>query len=235
MRAFVVVWRTILSFYGELFFLVGMSTLWWLTGGISLAAVVLLGWPMIQVGGPWWLIPMLAVPAGPATAALAHVLRRTAREQRVDRSYLWEGFRLYWRRALALSAITAAGISMVLLNVMFYFAQGQWFLRALTALWLYLFVALLGMLLYLFPVLVGLEEPTIGNTLRTALALTFANPFYSIVLVLLAGLLTALNIGLAVLLIFVWPALMVLLGEHSLRLFMARIQGADEPEAPPDE
>lgn len=229
MRAFVVLWRTILSFYGELFLLVGMSTLWWLTGGISLVAVILFGWPMIQVGGPWWLMPLLAIPAGPATAALAHMLRRTAREQRADRSYFWEGFRLYWRKALALGAIAAASLSMVLLNVIFYFSQEHWLLRALTALWLYLFFALLGILLYLFPVLVGLEKPTIASALRTAAALAFANPLFTFLLVVLATLLTAVNIAFAVLVIFAWPALLVLLGEHSLLLFIDRAGLGAEP------
>ena len=233
MRAFVVVWRSIVSFYRELFLLVGISILWWLAGGFTVAAVVVLGWPMSQVGGPWWLMPLLAIPAGPATAALAHLARRAARELRVDRSYFWEGFRLYWKKALALNAIGMAGLSMLLLNVLFYASQENALLQALTALWLYLAVAWLSILLYLFPVLVGLEAPTIINVLRTCAALAFANPLFSILLVLMAFLLTALNIAFAVLLVFAWPALMVLLGEHALMKFVERA-GLGE-EAPHDD
>jgi hypothetical protein len=70
MRAFQVAWRAIVGFYNELFLLVGLSLLWWLTGGFMVAIAAMLGLAMLEVGGPWWTVPLLAIPAGPPTAAL---------------------------------------------------------------------------------------------------------------------------------------------------------------------
>jgi len=192
---------------------------------------VILGWPLLQIGGPWWLAPLAAIPAGPATAALANVARRAALEQHVDRSYFWEGLRIYWRRALALSAISMAVLSMLLLNVLFYLLQPNALLRVTVGLWLYLIVAWLSAQLYLYPVLLSLEQPTVLNTLRTSIMLVFANPVFSIVLVVLAIALTALSVGLAILLLLAWPALMILMGAHALKLMVERMGGQKtEPE-----
>ncbi len=234
MRAFLVTWRAIRSYYEDLFLLVGMSGLWWIVGGFFVGGAVVLGWPVLQVGGPWWLMPLaplLAIPAGPATAALANVVRRAAREQHVDRSYFWEGLRTYWRRALALSAISMTVLSLLLLNLLFYLAQPNALLRATVVLWLYLVVAWLSAQIYLYPVLIGLEQPTVLDALRISIMLVFANPFFSIVLVVLAIALTALSVGLAILLLLAWPALMLLMGEHASKLMVERIGGPKkEPE-----
>ena len=223
MRAFIVVWRALVSFYNELFFLIGMSLLWWLTGGIFVAAAILLGWPLATVSGAWWLAPLLAIPAGPATAALAHVARRVAREERVDRSFFWEGFRLYWRRALILNAISMAILALLCLNLIFYSGISISFLQALTILWLYLIIFWLAALLTLFPMLAALTEPKVWIALRTTALMTFANPLFSVLLLLLAVVLTALSVILVILLPLAWPALMALLGEHALKLVLEKV------------
>jgi uncharacterized membrane protein YesL len=225
MRAFSVTWRACVSFYNELFFLVGTNLLWWITGGIFVGAAVVLGWPLLQVNGPWWLAPVLAIPAGPATAALAYAMRQVARDLHVDRGFLWEGFRLYWRKALGLNAISMAVLSMLFLNLLFYISQRNTLLQALTFLWLYLIVFWFSVQLYLFPILVGMEQPSVLGALRMAAILAFANPLFSILLCVIAILLTGLSVALAILLLLAWPAVMTLLGEHSLMLFMERLGG----------
>ena len=225
MRAFGVVWRTIVSFYNEMFLLIGLSLLWWITGGIFIgvaAVAASLGWPLFTMDDPWWLAPLLAIPVGPATAALAHVARRVAREERVDSSFYWEGFRLYWRKALALSAISMIILSLLCLNLAFYKGLTITVLQALSFLWLYLVVFWLCAQLYLFPVLIALKEPKIWAALRTTAVVAFANPLYSIVLLILALALTALCVVLAILVPLAWPALMLLLGENALKLLLER-------------
>ena len=226
MRAFLVAIRAVVTFYNDLFLLVGMSVLWWLTGGIFVAAVVVLGWPMLEINGPWWLMPLLAIPAGPATAGLANVARRSARELHVNRSFFFDGLRTYWRQALALSAISMGGLSLLLLNLLFYLTRMSGLLQMVAILWLYLIILWMSMQVYLYPVLVGLEEPSVWAALRTSLVLVLANPLFSIILVLLAILLTGISIVLAILLLFAWPALVVLLGEHALKLLVERAQAS---------
>ncbi len=212
MRAFLVVWRAIVALYNDLFPLVGLSLLWWVTGGIFVAVAVVIGWPLFAAGGPWWVAPLAAIPAGPATAAMAAVARRCARGISIDRSHYFEGFKRYWRPALAISAIGMVGLALLGLNLVFYFFQANDLLRALTFLWAYGILFWLGVQIFVYPFLVSLEHPTIRMALRNALAATFANPLFSLLLLVIACALTALSIVLPILLLFIWPALDIVAG-----------------------
>jgi uncharacterized membrane protein YesL len=233
-RAFGVTWRTIVSLYNELFLLVGMSCLWWVTGGLFVGLAVYLGLFVLPIlnGPEWWLIflvPLAAIPAGPATAALANVTSRAARELHVDGSYYWEGWRACWRKALTLNAINMGILAILLFNLFFY-ASRPGFVQIIAFLWLYLILFWLGMQIYLFPILARLENPSIFSALRNAAILTFANPLFSIALVLLAATLTGVSIGIAILLLLAWPALMSLLGHQALSLFIERAGGVKKEE-----
>ncbi len=224
MRPFVATWRTLVSFYNDLFLLMGMSGLWWITGGFMAGAAAVLTWAVLQAGGPVWLLPLLAIPAGPASAALANVTRQSARDLAADRSFFFDGLRTYWRQALGLSAASMAVLSLLLLNLLFYASQSNSWLRALGLLWLYLLLVWLVVQIYLYPALVALKEPTVWGALRMATVLAFANPLYTFVLLLIAAVLTGLNILLAILVVIAWPALMALLGEHSVKLLIEQVE-----------
>ncbi len=224
MRAFDTVWRACVSFYREMFTLIGVNIFWWLTGGVFFAAAVLLAWSGVVTGNIWVFVaaPLLAIPAGPAQAALADVARPTARDLRVNTSFYWEGFRPYGRLALLTSATSLVILSLLLLNLWFYWTRGG-ILQIFSFLWLYLVILWFGAQLYLYPVLVGLKQPTLGNILRTTAVVTLANPIYTTILSGLAVFLTGLSIVLAILLPLAWPAVIMLLGEHSFMLFMERM------------
>jgi uncharacterized membrane protein YesL len=241
MRAFVVTFRAIVSFYNELFLMISASLLWWVTGGVFIGLALALGWsalslaaaeslPLLDAGNPFWLMPLLAIPAGPATAALANMARPVARDLHSDRSMFWEGFRLYWKRALALSAISMVVLALLLLNLLFYISRSNTFVQAFSLFWAYLIVFWLGVCFYTYPVLIGLKEPSVWATLRTAVALTFANPFFSLILVVVGVALTVLSVVLAILLLLAWPAVIILMGEHGLKLFVERVRGPDAPD-----
>ena len=222
MKAFSVAWRALVSYYNDLFFLAGMSLLWWVTGGVFAGAAILAGWVLLRSNGPWWLAPLLAIPAGPASAALANAARRSARDLHVDRTLYLDGLRLYWRQALALSAVSMAVLSLLLLNILFYSSRNTALLWALTFFWGYLSAFWIGVQVYLYPVLVGLDTPTVPGALRIALAMAFANPIFSLVLLVLAAIITCVSVALAVTLFAAWPAVMILLGEHSVRFIVDR-------------
>lgn len=222
MRAFTVLWRTIVTFYNEMFTLIGLSLLWWVTGGFFVGLAVFFGWPLLVEGGAWWLAPLLAIPAGPATAALAVVARRCVRDIHVDRSYYFDGFRVYWRQALVVSAICAIGLALLFLNLIFYLNQGAPLLRALSVLWAYLILFWVSVQFYVYPMLVGLERPSVWGAFRSAALIVGANPFYSLMLAVLAGVLTALSVVLVILVVMAWPALMALFSEHGGHLVLVR-------------
>jgi len=239
MRAFSVAFRAIVSFYNELFLMVATSLLWWVTGGIFAGLALALSWSalglagrenlsLLDSGNPFWLMPLLAIPAGPATAALANVSRPVARDLHADRSMFFEGFRTYWKQALALSAIAMVVLSLLLLNLIFYISRENAFFQTFSLFWALLIVFWLGVCLYMYPVLVGLKEPGVMAALKTTVAVAFGNPFFSLLLVVIAGALTVLSVVVAILLLLAWPAVIALLGEQGLKLFVERVRGPED-------
>lgn len=238
MKAFTVAWRTFVSFYNELFFLIGMSLLWWITGGVFVGLACALGWATFISVGPWstgllrlWLAPVVAIPAGPAIMALAAVSRRSARDRRVDRSDYFEAFKAHWKQGLALNAIGMVVLALLLLNLVFYLNQPNPVLRMLSMMWVYLILFWLSIQFYVYPFFMALEKPVVLGSLRMAGVSAFANPLFSILLLVCAGAVTAVSLMLAVPILIAWPVLMALLGEHSLRLFLQRAgvkENADE-------
>jgi hypothetical protein len=222
MRAFLVAWRALRSFFGELAFLIGMSLLWFVTGGLAVILVVLVGWPMALMNGPWWLAPLLAIPVGPATAALAVVARRCAVELRVTRAFYMDGLRIYWRSALALNAIGMGVLALLLMNIAFYATRSSGFVQGLALIWGYALLFWVSVLFYAYPVLVRMEKPTALGALRTAILGSLANPIFSVILVLIAAAFTVVGMLTVILFFLTWPALLALLGEHSFRLFLER-------------
>jgi hypothetical protein len=230
-RAFGVAWRSIVSFYNELYLLVGISLLWWVTGGIFVALSGAAAWILIQAGGVWWFSPLIAIPAGPASAALAYLTRQVVRDLAADRAYYLEGLRRYWKLALGVSAASMGILSLLILNIQFYSAQPQIAFRLFTVFWLWLGIFWFGIQLFIYPVLVGLKEPGFLATVRTASFLAFASPLFTVILLAIAGALTALSVVFAILVLLAWPAMMALLGEQSLLLIMQRLNPSGDGDS----
>ena len=229
MRAFIVAFRAIRSWLGELGFLIIASLLWFITGGLMVMVAAVLAWPMATIGGPWWLAPLLAIPIGPATAALAVVARRCAGELRVDRSFYFDALRAYWRPALGLSAIGMVGLTLILLNLIFYAARSGTLALVMLFLWADVLLFWLSVQFFVWPILVRMERPGALAAIRTAALAAWANPLFSLLLLVIAAILTGASIMLPFLVFVVWPAVMALLGEHSFRLFLERA-GVKEAE-----
>jgi uncharacterized membrane protein YesL len=230
MRAFPVAWRALAGLYGDLFFLIGMSLLWWITGGIFVAGAVVVALSLFVSGGPWWIAPLIAIPAGPATVALATVCRRVARNQPHDRQDYTDALKRDWKRGFALSAISMIALALILLNAIFYLFQENEILRFFAIVWIYIAVFWTSMQFLLYPFFVALEEPGALRSYKMALLATFANPLFATLLLLLALLLTGISIALPVLALLVWPALMGLMGEFALRLVLQRAGVEKEEE-----
>jgi uncharacterized membrane protein YesL len=226
MRAFVVTWRSLVSLYNELFLMVGVNLLWWVLGGFFIGATAILGYTMLYAGGPWWVAPLIAIPAGPASAALANVTHRAARDVHVDRSFFFDGLRQYWKKALGISAILGAGTALLILNMLFYFSRPEPLIQGLALLFLLLLVYWLSVQVYVFPILIGMKEPSVVGAIKMAVVMTFANPLFSVLLVVIAGALTALSVVLAILLLVAWPSIAMMMGSHALKLVVEMLGGA---------
>lgn len=222
MRAFVVAGRAILAFYNDLFVFAGMSLLWWLTGGIFVAAAVVAGLVLFVAGGAWWIAPLLAIPAGPALLALTSVTRQTTRGRAADRRDYFDAFKRNWKPGLALSALGMVVLSLLLLNLLFYVFAENNLLRLFSIVWAYLVLFWMSIQIYAYPYYLALEKPSLGHSLRMSALTTFANPLFSVLLLVVAALLTGISAVLVVLVFIAWPALMSLTGERALRLVLER-------------
>jgi uncharacterized membrane protein YesL len=100
-------------------------------------------------------------------------------------------------------------------------------LRTIAIVWGYLLVVWLSVQVYVYPIYASLEQPSLGMALRMAALAVLANPLFSVLLLVVAGALTALCVALPILLPIAWPALMALLGEHALELFLQRAGAGD--------
>lgn len=233
MRAFSIAWRALAGLYADLFFLIGMSLLWWLTGGFLVGVAAAVALSLFAAGGPWWIAPLIAIPAGPATVALAAVGRRVARRRPVDRLEYTDALKRDWKRALGLSAVGMIALTLALLNAIFYLLQTNTVLRLVSVAWLYITIFWLSMQFYVYPFFAALEQPSVLRSYKMAALAAFANPLFSTLLLLLAAALTAVSIALPVIVLLVWPALMALMGEHALRLLLQRagVEEQDEQNA----
>jgi uncharacterized membrane protein YesL len=230
MRAFVIAGKAILGFYNDMFVFAAMSLLWWVTGGFFVALAAIVGQSLFVSGGPWWITPMIAIPAGPATIALASVTRQTTRGRAADRRDYLDALKLNWKAGLALNALGMVVLSLLLLNLIFYTFQTNSALRLLSILWAYLVLFWTSIQLYIYPFYLALEKPSLWHSLRMAALGSFANPLFSVLLLVVAFGLTAVCVVLVVLVVIAWPALIALLGEHALRLMLERAGVRQEGE-----
>lgn len=222
MRAFVAAVRAVVGFYNDMFVYTSMSLLWWLTGGLFIAGAAIVGLVLFIAGGPWWLAPLVAIPAGPALLALAAGIRQTTRGRAADRRDYFAALKAHWKPGLALSALGMVVLSLLLLNLIFYLFQENTVLRMLSILWAYLVLFWLSIQFYVYPFYLALEKPGLGQALRMSALAAFANPLFSVLLLIPALLLTGLSLALVILIVIAWPALMALLSEHALRLLLER-------------
>ncbi|MGE5603158.1 MAG: hypothetical protein ACM30E_08905 [Nitrososphaerales archaeon] len=229
MRAFAVAGRAIISFYNDMFVFIAMSLLWWVTGGVFVAVAAVVGLALFAGGGPWWIAPLIAIPAGPAIIALASIARQTTRGRAADRRDYLHALKGNWRSGLALNTLGMVVLALLLLNLVFYAFQANLALRLLSILWIYLLLFWASMQFYVYPFYLALEKPTMGYSLRMAALATFANPLFSVLLLAVALALTAVSVVLAILVVIAWPSLMALVGDHALRLLLQRA-GVEQKE-----
>jgi uncharacterized membrane protein YesL len=230
MRAFSIAGKAILGLYNDMFVFTAMSLWWWVTGGFCVAGAALVGFVLFVAGGPWWIAPLVAIPAGPASLALASVTRQTVRGRAADRRDYFDALATLWKAGLTLSTLAMVVLSLLLLNLIFYAFQENATLRLISILWVYLLFFWASMQFYVYPFYLALEKPSLGQSLRMSALAAFANPLFSLVLLLIALALTALCVVLVVLVFIAWPALMALLGEHALRLLLTRAGVKQEGE-----
>jgi uncharacterized membrane protein (UPF0136 family) len=116
------------------------------------------------------------VAASPALVHCAVTLVRTGNLELAD---AWSGFRLHWRRGLALAALGASVAALGLFGIRFYTSTSLWPLAFLT---LYVLVLVSIFQLVLWTVAIAVPDRSLSGVAREAAAVVLERPGQSLVL-----------------------------------------------------
>jgi hypothetical protein len=177
-------WLALRDFYANSWRLLVVNTVL----GAALVASVLaaLAFPLAAV---------LVVAVGPIVAALVHCAVTLVRTGNLELGDAWSGFRLHWRRGLALASLGAALVALGVFGVRFYTTTALWPLAFLA---LYVLVLLAIFQLVLWTVAIAAPDLSLSGVARESAAVALARPGQSLVLGLALLLVNVAGIAAAV-------------------------------------
>jgi hypothetical protein len=177
-------WLALRDFYANSWRLLVVNTIL----GAALVASVLaaLAFPLAAV---------LVVAVGPIVAALVHCAVTLVRTGNLELADAWTGFRLHWRRGLALASLGAAVAVLGVFGIRFYTTTALWPLAFLA---LYVLVLLAMFQLVLWTVAIAVPERSLSGVARESAAVALARPGQSFVLGLALLLVNVAGIAAAV-------------------------------------
>jgi hypothetical protein len=141
------------------------------------------------------LAAVLVVAVGPIVAALVHCAVTLVRTGNLELADAWTGFRLHWRRGLALASLGATVAVLGVFGIRFYTTTALWPLAFLA---LYVLVLLAMFQLVLWTVAIAVPERSLSGVARESAAVALARPGQSFVLGLALLLVNVAGIAAAV-------------------------------------
>jgi len=198
---FTILWKSAVDVYSELFPMVGMNVLWLLLS-IPVVVVVTLVLILFKVPGelalPISLLFALLAPS-PSSVGIHNYVNQQVKEERVEFELFWSGLRRFWRPSLMLLGIGVFGTALLSVNLVFYLTSPLTVLHYFGILWLYAILLWIVMMLYMNPLLVEQENKSVKLIVRNAFLLSVDNVVPSLVLVVILVLLSAVSIGITLL------------------------------------
>jgi hypothetical protein len=161
-------WLALRDFYANSWRLLVVNTVL----GAALVASVLaaLAFPLAAV---------LVVAVGPIVAALVHCAVTLVRTGNLELGDAWSGFRLHWRRGLALASLGTAVAALGVFGIRFYTTTSLWPLAFLA---LYVLVLLAIFQLVLWTVAIAAPDLSLSGVARKSAAVALARPGQSFAL-----------------------------------------------------
>jgi uncharacterized membrane protein YesL len=185
------------------FLLLILCNLLWVALSLPIWAIAFL---ILSAGQPFVaaVVALLGVlPAGPATAGLYYVANRITDGRAAKIGEFFSAMRNHARVGIILTGASITGLVVILLNLGFYLSVNNIFGGLMLGLWLYLLIFWLGLMLYAFPLAFLQEQPDLRLLLRNAFLMTVGRPIFTVITLLLMGIILGLSIFL------VMPAFLV--------------------------
>jgi uncharacterized membrane protein YesL len=246
-RAIGAVWQGIRDVYDDLFPFVGMNLIW-LIPSLALASIfaAILGSIVLGVGAFGREAPtadletatytlsallgglMVVIGPNPAGAGFHYYANQKANDQRVEFAVFWEGLRLYWKKALVLFLISIGGVSLLVVNIVFYFTRNDQILGAIGMIFVWvLVIGWLPMQMYAMPLLMEQESKSIKLVVRNSAVLALGNPGFSLVLFVLVVVLTAVSVVIPIIVSLFGGALVAVIEQHAVITLLERYRSSN--------
>jgi hypothetical protein len=205
------IWAAIRDVFDEFMLLLGCNLIWCL---LSLP-LLWVAYALLSAGAvlPAAVVAMVGVlPAGPATAAMAHVANRVS-EGRATRVGEYLGaMRSYARRGWTLLGIWMLGFVIILVDIGFYLEVGNMVGAIILGLWVYMLAVWLALLIYIFPLMALQGDAfSLRGIARSAGLMVVGRPIFTLInlalmlLVIFGSLMTVVPIAvITVALLNVW-------------------------------
>lgn len=222
-----VTWSTVTGVYDELLTLMAGSVLWTLLtiplGLVIFAITQVFGWtPFVLLA-----LYLLPTPAAVGVHGMAHVIANQEVPHLAD---FWAALRAGWRRGLIMFVVGAAVLLIIVSDIGFLLRLEEDWPKIPALILFYLGVFWLGMQLYLVPLL--FEEPGISlrRAYQQAFLLAFANPIFTLFLLLVTFLFLALSSVVFLLLPLMTMSFIAVLGARGVRYQLIRYGRKPQPD-----
>ena len=198
MSIFSTFWQSVKDLFDELFSLMGVNLIWLL---ISAPLMVIAGL-LINAGlsGPGLVVALLGVlPMAPATAGLYTVVQRVAEGRVISWRLFFEGFREYSRLSWRVYGVWTLGLLIILFNLRFYNQMASGLGSFLSVLFLYFLLIWFALLIYIGPLMLLQTDKRIRVIARNAFLMALGRPIFTLVTLILMGVIVAISISLPIL------------------------------------
>jgi uncharacterized membrane protein YesL len=142
----------------------------------------------------WFVLCLLILPIGPATAGLFYVSNEVAKGEPIWFRLFWVGVRRFLGLSIRLSIVIVAVTILLIVNCVFYLRLQSTIGMVVGIVWAYSIVFWGFLLTYPFALLVNMENPGIIKIMRAAILLVLDNVILTVSMSILAVLLLAISL-----------------------------------------
>jgi hypothetical protein len=231
-RALKVAWFTIRAVYDELFLLGGMGIIWFLASILLPYGVLALLTLLSPLAGLIGALLAFLIVAPPVTGGVYYVATHIAREKRIEFGYLWEGIKTFAGPSWVIGGIVVASGAILIVDVVFYLTSENTVFAVIGFLGLWALLFWITVQVYLMPLAIMQNDKRIRVILKNASLLTLAYPFYALVILVVALLVTALSVALVfVLLATLWMPFVAVLFSRATRSSLNEVEAYRQRQA----
>ena len=141
----------------------------------------------------WFVLCLLILPIGPATAGLFYISNEVAKGEPISFRLFWVGMRRFLGLSVKLSIVVVSVTLLLIVNCIFYLRLQSTVGMIVGIIWAYAIVFWGMLLTYPFALLVSMENPGIIKITRAAILLVLDNVLFTISMAILAVVLVGIS------------------------------------------